>query len=79
MSGGIGLYRGTTLLVGNIDSFDITYYNSAGAVFNTAVATANQIVRMKVKIVTADNQGEGKMALQTAVTPRSVIGYENFQ
>ncbi len=79
IGGGLGLYRGTTLLLGYIDSFTITYYNSAGAVLNPATATANQIVRMRVKIVTADDEGEGKRALQTAVTPRSVIGYENFQ
>ena len=78
-AGGLGLYRGTTLLVGFIDSFAITYYGSTGAVLNPATAAANQIVRMQVKIVTASDQGEGKMALQTAVTPRSVIGYENFQ
>lgn len=79
MTGGIGIYRGSSLLVGYIDSFTITYYDATGAVLNPATAAASDIVRMKVKIVTADNQGEGKMALQTAVTPRSVIGYENFQ
>lgn len=80
MAGGIGLYRGTTLLVGHIDSFLITYYDSTGAALNLASApAASTIKRIRVKIVTANNQGEGKIALQTAVTPRSVIGYENFQ
>lgn len=76
---GIAIYRGTTLLVGYVDSFNITYYDSSGAALNPATAAANQIVRMQIKIVTASDQGEGKMSLQTAVTPRSVIGYENFK
>lgn len=76
---GMGLFRDGYLLIGPIDSFEITYFDNQGNELNPDTASASSIARMKVKMITTNNRGQGVVPLQTSVTPRSVIGYENYQ
>lgn len=79
---GLGLYRGDCrdgvgdqLLVDDVTSFTLTYYDSTGA----TTATIDNITRIKFTLKTAPSRNEGNVVLTTTVTPRQLIGYTNYQ
>jgi len=75
---GLGIYRDNILMADFIDSFEITYYDSSAQVLNPASSDVHDIARIQVKIIADEKHGEGDLALQTSITPRSVIGYHGF-
>lgn len=79
---GLGLYRGDCrdgvgdqLLVDDVTSFTLIYYDSDGA----TTTTIADIKRIKFTLKTAPSRNEGNVVLTTTVTPRQLIGYTNYQ
>lgn len=71
---GQGIFRGAELLMFPVNSFQIKYYDSAGA--ETAVIA--DIRKMELTVTTQALGDEGNITLSTMVTPRSFI-YEGYQ
>lgn len=70
------------ILIDNVSSFNVTYYDQA----NNALATTDdpaEVRRIRIQLSTAAiEQGgvnEGSVTLQTTVTPRDFIGYNGYQ
>lgn len=76
---GLGIYMGSDLLMAGVDDFTLTYYDSSGATLDPASDPASDIARIQIQITATEEHNEGNITLQTTVTPRSVIGYNNFQ
>lgn len=77
-TGELGIYRGPDLMISNVKTFHLEYYDNSGGILNPLTSVPSDIARIQIKILSDPQLNEGDIVMRTTVTPRSVIGYQNF-
>jgi len=78
-AGTLSLYRGSNEVLKNVSSFELEYQDETGAILDAIEEEISNVRRVKVTITTEAVGEEGNISLSTMITPRSFIGYNNFQ
>lgn len=75
----LAIYRGNTVLVPKVESFEIEYQNGAGEALVPGADQISQVKRIKLSINTDGGSEEKNISVTTTIVPRSLIGYTNYQ
>lgn len=75
----LAIYYGTEVLIDNIKDFEITYMDGAGNVLDPVYALPTDVKRFSLNVTMDEKGNEGEVNFNTTVTPRSLIGYNNYQ
>lgn len=72
------IYRGATVLLDGVSDFQIEYLDEEGNTLTAEDTNIEEVRRIRLSITMAEKGSEGEINVTTLVTPRSFIGYANY-
>lgn len=75
----LAIFRGSNVILPNVSAFDIEYQDENGTALTASTGQIPNVRRIKLTITAAATANEGDISISTLVTPRSFIGYTNYQ
>lgn len=72
------IYRGSDVLLDGVSGFAIEYLDENGATLEPITLNIDDVRRIRLSITMTEQNDEGEMNMTTLVTPRSFIGYANY-
>ena len=73
------LYKGGNPIAPNVKKFKVDYFDEAGVQLVADPANINDVRRIRFVIETDPIGNEGVLYMTGSITPRSFLGYKNFE